>query len=53
MFEWLFQVVLLEAGCGTGNYSLGLLENGIGSVTMIDGSKGMLQKAEEKVPINA
>lgn len=43
------EVVLLEAGCGTGNYSLGLLENGIGSVTMIDGSKGMLQKAEEKV----
>jgi len=42
-------VVLLEAGCGTGNYSEGLLVNGIGSVTMIDGSKGMLQKAEEKV----
>jgi len=42
-------VVLLEAGCGTGNYSLGLLENGIGSVTMIDGSNGMLKKAEEKV----
>jgi len=42
-------VVLLEAGCGTGNYSLGLLENGIGSITMIDGSKGMLEKAGEKV----
>merc|ERR1712168_1190502 len=42
-------VVLLEAGCGTGNYSEGLLNNGIGSVTMIDGSKGMPHKAEEKV----
>jgi len=43
------EVVLLDAGCGTGNYSLGLLVNGIGSVTMVDGSEGMLQKAKEKV----
>jgi len=43
------EIVLLDAGCGTGNYSLGFLENGIGSVTMIDASQGMLQKAREKV----
>lgn len=43
------EIEVLEAGCGTGNYSLGLLENGIGSITMIDGSNGMLEKARAKV----
>lgn len=43
------EVNLLDAGCGTGNYSQGFLENGIGSITMIDGSTGMLQKAKEKI----
>ena len=40
---------MLEAGCGTGNYSLGFLQSGIGKLTMMDASEGMLQRAREKV----
>ncbi|XP_041373423.1 demethylmenaquinone methyltransferase-like [Gigantopelta aegis] len=39
---------VLDAGCGTGNYALGLLDAGAGHVTMMDGSDGMLQTARKK-----
>lgn len=42
------EIKLLEAGCGTGNYSLGFLEENIGKLTMNDASEGMLNKAKEK-----
>jgi len=42
-------VKMLEAGCGTGNFSLGFLQNGIGHLTMIDASEGMLERAKQKV----
>jgi len=42
-------VQMLEAGCGTGNFSLGFLQNGIGHLTMIDASVGMLERAKQKV----
>lgn len=38
---------ILDAGCGTGNYSLALAEMGY-NVTGIDSSKSMLRRAEEK-----
>ncbi|WAR12737.1 hypothetical protein MAR_026917, partial [Mya arenaria] len=40
---------VLDAGCGTGNYSSALLERGLGQVTMIDASSGMLQQARDKL----
>ena len=40
---------MLEAGCGTGNYSLGFLKEGIGKLTMIDASQAFLSEAETKV----
>ncbi|XP_057298838.1 demethylmenaquinone methyltransferase-like [Hydractinia symbiolongicarpus] len=40
---------MLEAGCGTGNYSLALLQNGIGKLTLLDASEGMLAKAKSKL----
>lgn len=43
------EVRMLEAGCGTGNFSLGFLQNGIGHLTMIDASVGMLERAQQKV----
>lgn len=46
------EIKLLEAGCGTGNYSLGFVEQGIGKVTLIDASEGMLGKAKAKVTRN-
>ena len=39
----------MKAGCGTGNYSIGFLKEGIGKLTMVDASAGMLFKAREKV----
>lgn len=36
---------LLDAGCGTGLYSKAFIELGIGHVTLIDASSGMLEKA--------
>lgn len=42
-------VCMLEAGCGTGNFSLGFLQNGIGNLTMFDASVGMLERAKQKV----
>jgi len=43
------QIHVLEAGCGTGNYSLGFAKHGIGKITMIDASEGMLNKAKNKL----
>ena len=40
---------ILDAGCGTGNYTKALLDAGLGHVTMFDASSGMLQKARDKV----
>ena len=40
---------MLEAGCGTGNYSLAFLQHGIGKLTMFDASTGMITHAKEKV----
>ncbi|XP_052817188.1 ubiquinone/menaquinone biosynthesis C-methyltransferase UbiE-like [Mya arenaria] len=40
---------VLDAGCGTGNYSSALLEGGLGHVTMIDASGAMLQQARDKL----
>lgn len=39
---------ILDAGCGTGNYALGLLNAGLGHITMMDGSDGMLTTARMK-----
>jgi len=43
------EICMLEAGCGTGNYSRGFLQNGIGKLTMFDANEGMLGRAKEKV----
>jgi len=43
------EICMLEAGCGTGNYSRGFLQNGIGKLTMFDANEGMLERAKEKV----
>ena len=43
------QVHLLDAGCGTGNYSKAFLDNGIGKVSCFDASEGMLEKAKKKL----
>lgn len=43
------KIHMLEAGCGTGNYSLALIENGIGKLTLLDASAGMLEKAKSKL----
>lgn len=40
---------VLDAGCGTGNYTKALLDYGIGSITMLDASAGMLEKAKVKL----
>jgi len=40
---------VLDAGCGTGNYSKALLEAGVGKVSMLDGSDGMLSRAKAKL----
>ena len=43
------QMTVLDAGCGTGNYALGLLDAGLGHITMMDGSDGMLNAARAKM----
>ena len=40
---------LLDAGCGTGNYSKALIELGVGKVTLMDANEGMLGVAKEKL----
>eukprot|EP00112_Aurelia_sp_Birch-Aquarium-sp1_P014437 Seg3117.1 transcript_id=Seg3117.1/GoldUCD/mRNA.D3Y31 product="Demethylmenaquinone methyltransferase" protein_id=Seg3117.1/GoldUCD/D3Y31 len=40
---------VLDAGCGTGNYSKVLLEAGVGKVNMFDGSEGMLKQSKAKL----
>ena len=43
------QMSVLDAGCGTGNYALGMLDAGVGHITMMDGSDGMLNTARTKM----
>ncbi|XP_065058202.1 ubiquinone/menaquinone biosynthesis C-methyltransferase UbiE-like [Rhopilema esculentum] len=43
------EIHLLDAGCGTGNYSKAFLDNGIGKVSCFDASEGMLSKAKNKL----
>lgn len=43
------EIHLLDAGCGTGNYAKALLDFGLGHVTMLDASGGMLTRAREKL----
>ncbi|XP_060556329.1 malonyl-[acyl-carrier protein] O-methyltransferase-like isoform X2 [Ruditapes philippinarum] len=40
---------VLDAGCGTGNYAKALIEYGVGHVTLLDASPGMLEKAKVKL----
>ncbi|KAL4219478.1 hypothetical protein ACF0H5_022056 [Mactra antiquata] len=40
---------VLDAGCGTGNYAKAFIEYGVGKVTLLDASHGMLEKAKEKL----
>lgn len=40
---------LLDAGCGTGQYSKALLEMGIGVITLLDASPQMLTIAKENL----
>ena len=56
MFSRLFPFVshlqdvhILDAGCGTGNYSKALLQLGVGKISMFDASMGMLKQAENKL----
>ena len=45
----MFQIYVLDAGCGTGNYSKVLLEAGVGKIYMLDGSEGMLSQSKNKL----
>ena len=40
---------MLDAGCGTGNYSKALIEYGLGKLTLLDGSAGMLNVSRNKL----
>lgn len=40
---------VLDAGCGTGNYAKALLDFGVGNITLLDASRGMLDKVREKL----
>ena len=40
---------MLDAGCGTGNYSKALIDMGVGKITMMDGSPHMLDVARNKL----
>ena len=40
---------VLDAGCGTGNYSKALLDLGVGKLTLMDGSPHMLDVARDKL----
>ena len=44
-FTFLIYINLMEAGCGTGKYSVGFLKESIGKLTMVDASEVMLCKA--------
>ncbi|KAK3086860.1 hypothetical protein FSP39_024484 [Pinctada imbricata] len=39
-------------GCGTGNYSAAMLKYGVGKISLVDASQGMLEKARGKLDEN-
>ena len=43
------EMQVLDAGCGTGNYSKALLDAGVGHVEMLDANEGMLEQAQRKL----
>ena len=43
------ELVALEAGCGTGNYSVAMAEMGAGTVHAVDHNQGMLSVLQAKV----
>ena len=43
------EIKVLDAGCGTGNYSKALLDAGVGRVEMLDANEGMLEQARRKL----
>ena len=43
------EMQVLDAGCGTGNYSKALLDAGVGHVEMLDANEGMLEQARRKL----
>ena len=48
-FGFLQELHLLDAGCGTGNFTKALIDYGVGKVTLLDASAGMLNKAKDKL----
>ena len=40
---------MCDIGCGTGNYAVALLKQGVGKVSLMDANEDMLQKAKEKI----
>lgn len=48
-FYSLQEIEVLDAGCGTGNYAKAFLEYGVNSVSLLDASRGMLDKARENL----
>ena len=47
---WVLQDLhVLDAGCGTGQYAESLINSGVGKMTLLDASKGMLDIAKENL----
>ena len=40
---------VLDLGSGTGNFARYMLKNNVGAISLIDGSKGMMAVAKEKL----
>ena len=48
-FWFLQELHLLDAGCGTVNFTKALIDYGVGKVTLLDASAGMLDRAKDKL----
>lgn len=48
-YVYVQDIHVLDAGCGTGNYALEFIQHGVGHVTLLDASPGMLEKAKSKL----